>query len=86
MANQSFIELCNNDIKRLSNRISKQIEHCSSLSDLYDRYADNAWEYPNADDNSERYQNLAYEQRCKEATLSLIKAKLDEITIELAKL
>jgi hypothetical protein len=66
MANQSFIELCNNDIKRLSNRISKQIEYGSSLSDLYDEYADNAWEYPNAEANSERYQNLAYEQRCKE--------------------
>ena len=62
-----WVELTENDLQKIEKRVKRELANLDRQISFLERSADNAWEYPNAEENSEKHlHKLAQVEKQKE--------------------
>lgn len=51
----NWIELTKSDLQKIEKRVKRELANLDRQISFLERSADNAWEYPNAEENSEKF-------------------------------
>ena len=75
---KTWIELTESDLQKIEKRIKRELANLDRHISFLERSADNAWEYPNAEENNEKYlDKLSQVEKQKEL--------LDELSATISK-
>lgn len=74
----NWIELTKSDLQKIEKRVKRELANLDRQISFLERSADNAWEYPNSEENNEKHLD-------KLAQLEKQKELLDELSATFSK-
>lgn len=75
---KTWIELTESDLQKIEKRVKRELANLDRHISFLERSADNAWEYPNSEENNEKHlDKLAQVEKQKEL--------LDELSATISK-